>query len=193
MIRCIDQLLVLLSATQRFPPDDTTRDVLARAEKRLMVLHRRCTQLNKPFVVATVGLGNVGKSTLMNALLGDEFAPVGNYPCTACPVEFSFGERLQVTVHWVDDYKPQRETFLNPADLLNHLVTVADEKQKTTDAQVSRVEVTAPLPILKDGLVLADTPGFNAVQMEDRHGAHQQVFTTVPLPRGAFATCRMNS
>jgi GTP-binding protein EngB required for normal cell division len=172
MNQLFDLLLRLLSATARFPPDDTAHTVLAMAQQRLLVLRHRWELLDKPFVVAIVGLSNVGKSTLMNALLGDEFAPAGNYPCTSCPVEFSFGERLQLTVFPANDYRRQQWVCPDAAELLKRLMLVADEKQKTIDAE--RVEVTAPLPMLKDGLALADTPGFNAVQPEDHDGTYQK-------------------
>lgn len=174
MMQVIDQLLLLFAATIRFPPDDTVREVLTTAQQRLLVLHHRWTLLDKPFVVAIVGLSNVGKSTLMNALLGDEFAPAGNYPCTACPVEFSFGTQLQLTVFPAEDYNRPHWVCSDATELLARLMAVADEKQRTFEGKVSRVQVTAPLPILEKGLVLADTPGFNAVQLESRQGTHQQ-------------------
>jgi len=178
MIESIDQLLLLFAATARFAPDDTVREVLGVAQKRLLVLRYRWLQLNKPFVVAIVGLSNVGKSTLMNALLGDKYAPAGNYPCTATPVEFSYGEQLKMTVHLANDFVRPQWSFTDTTELLNRLMLVADEKQKTTVDEVSRVEVTAPLSMLQDGLVLADTPGFNAVQLDERAGTHQKTLDT---------------
>ena len=67
------------------------RDVLRQVRGHLARIHRRVKRARERYVVAIVGLSNVGKSTLINALLGQELAPRRNGPCTSCPVEFAAG------------------------------------------------------------------------------------------------------
>jgi len=45
-------------------------------------IRQKQRDLDKPLIVMVVGMGNVGKSTLMNALTGTETAPVGRKPLT---------------------------------------------------------------------------------------------------------------
>jgi ABC-type Mn2+/Zn2+ transport system ATPase subunit len=59
--------------------------VLVRAIEALKNIHGRMEAGRKRYVIAVVGRSKNGKSTLINALLGQELAPRQNTVCTAVP------------------------------------------------------------------------------------------------------------
>ncbi len=120
---------------------------------------------SRPLRLAVVGEFNAGKSTFLNALLGQDVAPTGILPTTA-------------TLHYVR-YAPDPLARIvledpdNPSAYANkeRLVALAELRStlSTLDtAQVRRVEILVPLPSLTRMEIL-DTPGFNAP--DPRHSA----------------------
>jgi ribosome biogenesis GTPase A len=124
-------------------------------------LHKRCLRSKIGYKVAFVGLGNVGKSTLINAVLGAKIAPVANGPCTAGIVEFAYGENLSVTAFRNERLLQETQHFETSEALaaaLSEMVAHRGEGDETFDF----IKVSFPAPILKSGLILVDTPGFRA-------------------------------
>ncbi len=65
------------------------RDETARLRERVLELRERETRLDGVLVVALVGGSGVGKSTLLNALAGDQLAEVSEFrPCTSIPTVY---------------------------------------------------------------------------------------------------------
>jgi len=65
------------------------RDTLARLRERVTELRRRADRLDDVLIVALVGGTGVGKSTLLNALAGDQLAETSELrPCTAVPTVY---------------------------------------------------------------------------------------------------------
>lgn len=129
---------------------------------KLQHLRKRVEASTDRVVVMFVGLGNVGKSTLLNALLGSDIAPRRNGPCTAAPIEFCYGPEIKVvSVH--AGQLERRQRYPNDyAALRECLAQLADEEAMSGTARPTRVEVQLPLPLLQSGLVIADTPGFGS-------------------------------
>lgn len=124
------------------------------------------------YVLSMVGLTNVGKSTLAQALLGHPVAPRGMGPTTAIPVEYEY------------DCEPWR---LQIADQGNLIVTergfdtvsaltkvlekkVFDPQPQQGEISRERIIVKGPMKLLEGGLVFADTPGFGAAQAAGASG-----------------------
>ena len=65
------------------------RDETGLLEARLAELRQRETRLDDLLVVALVGGSGVGKSTLLNAIAGDQLAPTSEFrPCTNIPTVY---------------------------------------------------------------------------------------------------------
>jgi len=86
-----DKLLRIASLAEQFNDDQITDDARSAAER---IAEGR-------FYVACVGQFKRGKSTLLNALIGEPILPSGVVPVTAVPTILRFGERLfACSIYW---------------------------------------------------------------------------------------------
>jgi ribosome biogenesis GTPase A len=111
------------------------------------------------FRLAVLGQFKRGKSTLVNALLGDNLLPTDILPVTAIPTFISASARLSGRVVFqnqsVLDFPQFPEQTLT--DFLARFVTEAGNPDN--QQQVERVEIGHPAEILRQGVMLIDTPG----------------------------------
>lgn len=104
------------------------------------------------FRLAVLGAFKRGKSTLLNALLGDALLPMGALPVTSVITEVQRGPKLRILVSFRD--KPDAETS---REQLASLVTQAENPDNEKGVRVVRVE--HPSLRLPEAGVLVDTPG----------------------------------
>ena len=108
------------------------------------------------FYVACVGQFKRGKSTLLNALMGESLLPSGVTPVTAVPTILRFGERCRARVRlrsgeWTDIAIADVEQF------------VSEARNSENQRGVAALEVFVPSPLLRDGMCFVDTPGIGSV------------------------------
>jgi GTP-binding protein EngB required for normal cell division len=125
-----------------------------------------------------VGLTNVGKSTLAQALLEHPVAPRRNGPATAIPVEYEHDfEPWRLQTIDERDLTVMEQTF----DSAQSLSKVLEKKAFTpppedlSNGSNAKLVVKGPMRLLKGGVVFADTPGFGAAQTADAPGNHENV------------------
>ncbi len=169
----LDELLMLLVESMEYQRVPEVRAVYHEAKEMLLALRRRVLAASKQYVVAVVGLTNVGKSTLLNALFGEELAPRRNGPCTAAPIEFTYGDSLAVTAYHYRSMTRPTWSCPNVEKVHERLSALADDSGAERSRSIQRVVVQAPLPLLKHGLIIADTPGFGAAQTGGAEGSHE--------------------
>jgi GTP-binding protein EngB required for normal cell division len=141
--------------------DSQPDGLLGDLENDLRRLHRRCLNANDSYKIAVVGLGNTGKSTLLNALLGEKIAPVFSGPCTASVIEFVHGDGYRLMARPAGTVIPIYAEFNSVTELHQELNRMASHSDEPGIAY-HNIEVTMPSPILSGGLILTDTPGFGA-------------------------------
>ncbi len=108
------------------------------------------------FYVACVGQFKRGKSTLINALVGEAILPVGFTPVTAVPTVVRFGERLTARIK-------AREHSWSDIPVSEVKQYVSEEHNPGNMIGVTGVEVFVPSPLLSTGMCLVDTPGLGSV------------------------------
>ncbi|HLI63556.1 MAG TPA: dynamin family protein [Terriglobales bacterium] len=107
------------------------------------------------FFVACVGQFKRGKSTLLDALVGEEILPTGVVPVTTVPTVLRHG--MQRTARVLID--GQWRT-IRPEDLAQY---VSEELNPENEKRVEGVEAFLPSPLLASGMCLVDTPGIGSV------------------------------
>lgn len=136
--------------------------VFAEVLGHLEHLRKRATSLNEMITVSFVGLSNVGKSTLLNALLGGDVAPRRNGPCTAVPIEFSYGQRVSITPCYAKSLFRKVSYSASSIEQIHEKLAELAVDEIRIGERPHKVEVRIPASLLKNGLVIADTPGFGA-------------------------------
>jgi GTP-binding protein EngB required for normal cell division len=115
------------------------------------------------FHLAVLGQFKRGKSTLLNALLGQALLPTSVVPLTAIPTFLEYGSDLHIRVCYQDE-KPVKEfrgeSTEEAVSILQGYVT--EEGNPKNRLGVMQVEILHPASILQHGLVLIDTPGIGS-------------------------------
>lgn len=128
---------------------------------RLEALRQRLSE--QRCYLAVVGQFKRGKSTLVNALLGEDALPSSVIPLTSIPTFVREGENLSARVLFDDSKQEQRLSAANPHELAQFLARFVTESANPHNRLgVRLVEATHPAPILRQGLVLIDTPGIGS-------------------------------
>ncbi len=107
------------------------------------------------FYVACIGQFKRGKSTLLNALVGQPLLPAGIVPITTAVTVLRWGPAPTARVRLEGDWQE-----IAVGDLA---VYVSEERNPANRKGVSLVEVFVPSPLLAHGMCLVDTPGVGSV------------------------------
>lgn len=130
----------------------------------------------RPFEVVAVGTMSAGKSTLLNALIGQEILHVANLATTACVTRIEYQPRLDFYGMRYDenDVLLEREFSLQP-----EIVSAWNAAPDTRT-----IELCGPFNMMSQpetGLVLYDTPGPNNSQNAGHRQAMRQALRTIPF------------
>ena len=129
------------------------------------------------YVLAVVGEAKAGKSTLINALLGENILPTGVLQTSSVIVEICKSEKKYVEVHYADGHSqpvyddPSTPNLDEASEYLRQIGTVKDEYRSSQEYEEGRPPADIPTKIIFgfplkyafDGLRLVDSPGVNAV------------------------------
>jgi len=120
------------------------------------------------FYVAFVGQFKRGKSTLIDALVGEPILPAGILPVTSVATIVRYGETRAVRVH-----TQQEKTFEAGIDRIAEFVS--EERNAENSKGISGVEVFVPAKLLAGGMCLVDTPGLGSVFAGNSAATHALV------------------
>lgn len=134
----------------RYSP--TVPNLGTRIEEDLAKLHEA------PRILPVVGMQGMGKSTLLDALLGKQLLPAEADETTCVPVEIKYGPQERAIVHL-----PGSRQVIEPvtsgalAEFVDNALNAGNAKK------VEFIELFCPAEIVRDGLVLVDLPGVGSL------------------------------
>ncbi|MEA5533072.1 dynamin family protein [Crocosphaera sp. XPORK-15E] len=105
-----------------------------------------------------------GKSTFLNALIGENLLPSDVNPCTALLTIVRYGKEKQVTVYFNDGTSPQKidyKTFKERYTIDPSEAKQLEREKKQAFPTVDYAVVEYPLPLLEKGIEIVDSPGLN--------------------------------
>jgi GTP-binding protein EngB required for normal cell division len=108
------------------------------------------------FYVACVGQFKRGKSTLLNALIGEFILPTGVVPVTSVVTVLRYGAGRSACVY----FKNGEQRVIPPESLAEY---VSEDQNPENEKDVEAVEVFLPAKLLESGMCLVDTPGVGSV------------------------------
>jgi GTPase SAR1 family protein len=113
----------------------------------------RLTRSN--YQIAVFGAFNHGKSTLLNAILGDKTLPIDLIPTTGGAIKVIYGEEIRTKITLTTG----KVVSQVGSDLLTEFAILDDDRRMRDDIQ--HIEVSYPHPLLQMGVELIDLPGTN--------------------------------
>jgi small GTP-binding protein len=108
------------------------------------------------FNLVVLGAFKRGKSTLINALLGEAVLPTAIVPLTSVVTILGYGDRLNVQVHFLNG----KTREIAKEELVNYITEKGNPQNRKG---VREVEIAYPSDYLKDGVRIIDTPGVGSV------------------------------
>ncbi len=120
--------------------------------------------IDRPLLVAVMGEFNAGKSSFVNALAGEEIAPVGVTPTTATVNVLRYGATPAARVLRHDG--GARE--LDPHEVSAFLTALGPEEAR----EIRQVEIFLPVETLRR-VAIVDTPGLNSIRSEHERVARE--------------------
>ena len=159
----VNRMATLVSETEKLQQhanNESTKTVLREALQRLALIKSNLVGMGKDRIFALVGSGNVGKSTLINALFGEDVSPYQNVPCTASPVQFYHSEQYEIRSYSESSVLGEKRIYESMECFRNALTE--NVSQPKSQGECTYVRAGLPSKFLSEGLIVVDTPGMGA-------------------------------
>ncbi|PSB09490.1 dynamin, partial [filamentous cyanobacterium Phorm 46] len=117
------------------------------------------------FRVAVVGEFSKGKSTLLNALLGEKIQPTRALPCSGTVTILKYGSQRRVICRYKDKKRPDEE--ISPEEYeekakMSKKAASASSTDKIAKSEIAEIVFEHPeLELCRNGVEIIDTPGLN--------------------------------
>ena len=143
-----DASALIRAASERYLDDPAAMEVLSDLDRRL----------REPLRLALAGMVKAGKSTLLNAMLGEELAPTDAGECTRVVTWYRYSATPTVTMHPHDGPPRRMPIRRDDGRLVLDLGEVAAE-------DVAWIDVGWPITGLRS-MILIDTPGIASLSRD---------------------------
>ncbi|MDS1346762.1 dynamin family protein [Planktothrix agardhii] len=130
---------------------------------------------SKRFRVTVVGEFSQGKSTFLNALVGEEIQPVREIPCTGVVSVLRYGEQKRVICCYKDGRKEDIpiENYQEKASISEE-AAIGNLSDELADCKIEKIIFEHPdLDICSSGVEIIDSPGLN--EHPDREAITQKI------------------
>ncbi len=136
------------------------------------------------FRILFIGGFSRGKSTVVNALLGEKILPSKLSPATAVITILKYGEDKQATIVYKD--KNRGSETVSIEKLRDYVIIpegshIEDEIGSRIDTPIEKIEITYPFELLKNGVEIIDTPG-----LEDDYSRNKITMDYLPKSDAAI-------
>ncbi len=148
------QLIAALKELKSLASESTSRTLLPQIEEEIDKLEA------SSFYLAVLGQFKRGKTTFINALLGEDILPTGILPLTSIITLIRFGEIKKAEVVFLD----KRQCTVDTTELRQY---VSENKNENNEKKVHHVELMYPSSFLKNGIVLIDTPWVGSIALHN--------------------------
>ncbi len=155
--KCVDIYQIVQDCTEREFLSSSLIEDIGKVSKKLQSQH---------FRVAVVGEFSQGKSTILNALLGEEIQPVRDIPCSGTVTVLRYGEQKRV----ICCYKDKRQEEI-PLEQYQEKAAISEEAAlgniteglaNSEVIQISEIIFEHPnLELCRYGVEIVDSPGLN--------------------------------
>lgn len=126
--------------------------------------------------VAIMGITSSGKSTLVNALLGEKILPMAIRPSSSIIITAAKGKKRQATVYFNDREPEILEGFNLNEEIIG---SYADESRNPNNKlKVTQIDITTPKFLLNQNIHIIDSPGLDAWELE----SHEKLTLEILLP-----------
>ncbi|MHA6525277.1 dynamin family protein [Tessaracoccus sp. G1721] len=134
------------------------RQLYARDQTALAVLGELDRRLQEPLRLALAGIVKAGKSTLLNAMLGEQIAPTDAGECTRVVTWYRYADTPSITAHLSGGEERRLPVRRVDGKLILDLGDL-------TSGEVDRIEVGWPSGVLRS-MILIDTPGIASLSQD---------------------------
>lgn len=150
-------------SAERHSIESALRDLLAieshsavnpSLREKLLSLEKKLA--SNQLQIAVLGQMKRGKSSFINALLGEEILPTGVLPVTAIITKIRYGPLPNAAIVYTTGGLREQVDLSTLADYITEAGNPGNKKQ------VASVEIAYPSPFLEDGIILIDTPGIGS-------------------------------
>ncbi len=144
----------------------TNSKIIFKIHGQLQKSQQKCE--NQIFQIAVMALVKSGKSTFLNALMGNEFLPMSNVPETAVTVKIRHSEENKTGLLKQDEMAVAQ----GEEEIIEYLREINTKRRGKNKLAKSSFSLLAPLKILENkefGQIkfeILDTPGFGEAEIE---------------------------
>lgn len=126
-----------------------------------------------------------GKSTFVNALIGENLLPSDVNPCTAVLTVLRYGPLKKVTIYFKNGKSPEQmgfQEFKQQYTIDPDEAKRLEQEKKQAFPHVDYAVVEYPLPLLERGIEIVDSPGLNDTEARNElslgyiHNCHAILF-----------------
>lgn len=121
--------------------------------------------LKKEIMIVTVGEMKRGKSSLLNAMIGDEIFPVNINVCTNIVTVLRYGNSEKAEVVIEEKKANGYELVTKPISRSEIPEYVSEQGNAANHKNVKLLNIEIPSNLLKDGVVFVDTPGVGSLNV----------------------------